>query len=58
MSKDNKHDEIDWYSDFIDRKYSPAEDELIALYHFDRAGEMSVDDVIGRLASESELGPS
>jgi ribulose-bisphosphate carboxylase large chain len=56
MPEDNKHDEIDWYSDFIDRKYSPSEDELIALYSFEKAGEMSVDDVIGRLASESSIG--
>ena len=56
MPDDNKHDEIDWYSDFIDRNYTPSEDELVALYSFERAEEMSVDDVIGRLASESSIG--
>ncbi len=47
---------IEWYHDFIDRDYQPREDELVALYYFDKADEMSVDDTIGRLASESSIG--
>jgi len=49
-------EKIEWYHDFIDRKYSPKKDDLIALYYFDKSEEVSVDDTIGRLASESSIG--
>ncbi|MHA1973191.1 MAG: type III ribulose-bisphosphate carboxylase [Candidatus Hodarchaeales archaeon] len=49
-------DKIEWYHDFIDREYKPKNDELIALYYFDKADEVSVDDLVGRLASESSIG--
>ena len=52
----NDKDKIEWYHDFIDRDYKPKDDELIALYYFDKADEMSIDDTIGRLASESSIG--
>ncbi|PWI48176.1 type III ribulose-bisphosphate carboxylase [Candidatus Heimdallarchaeota archaeon B3_Heim] len=47
---------MEWYHDFIDRDYKSGEDEIIALYYFDKADEVSVDDTIGRLASESSIG--
>lgn len=50
------HDKIEWYHDFIDREYKPTDTDLIALYYFDKADEVSVDDLIGRLASESSIG--
>jgi ribulose-bisphosphate carboxylase large chain len=54
MTNDKK--KIEWYHDFIDRDYTPRDDELIALYYFEKADEMSIDDTIGRLASESSIG--
>jgi ribulose-bisphosphate carboxylase large chain len=52
----NDKEKIEWYHDFIDRDYKPRDDELIAYYYFDKADEMSIDDTIGRLASESSIG--
>jgi ribulose-bisphosphate carboxylase large chain len=50
-------DKIEWYHDFIDREYRPKDDDdLVALYYFDKAPDISVDDTIGRLASESSIG--
>jgi ribulose-bisphosphate carboxylase large chain len=52
----NDKDKIEWYHDFIDREYTPREDELVALFYFDKADSVTVDDLIGRLASESSIG--
>ena len=47
----SKKDKIEWYHDFIDRDYQPREDELVCLFYFDKADSVTVDDLIGRLAS-------
>lgn len=49
-------EKIEWYHDFIDRDYQPKDDDLVALYYFEKSDEVSVDDTIGRLASESSIG--
>lgn len=49
-------EKIEWYHDFIDRDYQPQEDDLIALYYFEKSDEVTVDDLVGRLASESSIG--
>ncbi|MHA2039360.1 MAG: type III ribulose-bisphosphate carboxylase [Promethearchaeota archaeon] len=54
MVKDK--DKIEWYHDFNDKSYKPANDDLIALYYFDKADEVTVEDLTGRLASESSIG--
>ncbi|MFX0050303.1 MAG: type III ribulose-bisphosphate carboxylase [Candidatus Hodarchaeota archaeon] len=55
MTKDK--DKIEWYHDFIDRGYHPKDDkDLVTLFYFDKSPEMSIDDTIGRLASESSIG--
>ena len=54
MTKDK--DKIEWYHDFIDKDYTPTDDDLVALFYFDKADSVSVDDLIGRLASESSIG--
>jgi ribulose-bisphosphate carboxylase large chain len=54
VTKDKE--KIEWYHDFIDRDYTPRDDDLIALFYFDKADSVSVDDLIGRLASESSIG--
>ncbi|MHA1967307.1 MAG: type III ribulose-bisphosphate carboxylase [Candidatus Hodarchaeales archaeon] len=54
MAKDK--DKIEWYHDFNDKSYKPTKDDLIALYYFDKADEVTVEDLTGRLASESSIG--
>ncbi|MHA2297545.1 MAG: type III ribulose-bisphosphate carboxylase [Candidatus Hodarchaeales archaeon] len=47
---------IEWYHDFIDRDHKPRDDEIVALFYFEPSEGMSIDDVIGRIASESSIG--
>jgi ribulose-bisphosphate carboxylase large chain len=47
---------IDWYMDFVDKSYTPSEDELIALYRIEPALEFTVEEAAGRVASESSVG--
>jgi ribulose-bisphosphate carboxylase large chain len=47
---------IEWYDEFVDLKYKPAKDDLIALFYFEPAQGMSVKEVVGRVASESSTG--
>ncbi len=54
MAKDK--DKIEWYHDFNDKSYKPTNDDLVALYYFDKADEVTVEDLTGRLASESSIG--
>lgn len=49
-------EKIEWYHDFIDREYQPKENDLVALFYFEKSNEVSIDDTIGRLASESSIG--
>ncbi len=51
-----KKEKIEWYHDFNDPTYKPNDDDLIALYYFDKSDEVSVEDLTGRLASESSIG--
>lgn len=46
---------VEWYLEFIDRKYVPKEDDLIAYYYFEPRG-VSREECIGRIASESSIG--
>ncbi len=47
---------IDWYEEFVDLGYTPARDELVALYYFEPAEGIGRDEAIGRIASESSTG--
>src|SRR3989344_5501527 len=47
---------VEWYLDFVDPSYKPAKDELIALFYFEPAKGVSVNEAIGRIASESSTG--
>lgn len=49
-------DKIEWYHEFIDRDYQPNNYDLVALYYFEKSDEVTTDDTIGRLASESSIG--
>jgi len=47
---------IEWYHDFIDKKYKPKRDDLKVLFYFEPARGKSNEDAIGRIASESSTG--
>jgi len=47
---------IEWYHDFIDRKYKPRKTDLRVLYYFEPARGITKNDAIGRIASESSTG--
>ncbi len=47
---------FEWYRDFVDTSYKPKQDDLVVLFRFRPAEGMEVEDVIGRIASESSIG--
>ncbi|MHA2501714.1 MAG: type III ribulose-bisphosphate carboxylase [Candidatus Kariarchaeaceae archaeon] len=49
-------DKIDWYHDFIDFEYNVDDQDLVALFYYEKDESLSHDDIIGRLASESSIG--
>ncbi len=44
------------YLDFVDLNYKPAKDDLICLFYFEPAKDISVKEAIGRIAAESSNG--
>ncbi len=49
-------DKIDWYDEFLDLGYTPAKNDLICLYYFEPAKDMTAKEAAGRIASESSAG--
>ena len=47
---------IDWYNEFVDKKYEPAKDDLVCLFYFEPAAGITTDEAAGRIASESSTG--
>ncbi|MGA1821746.1 MAG: type III ribulose-bisphosphate carboxylase [Thermoplasmatota archaeon] len=47
---------IDWYNEFVDLDYQPADDDLIVLFYFEPPKGMSKMETAGRIASESSTG--
>lgn len=47
---------FEWYLDFVDTKYTPNEDDLIALFKVTPSPNYGVKDAAGRIASESSVG--
>ena len=47
---------IEWYHDFINLKYKPKKTDLKVLFYFEPASDISKEDAIGRVASESSTG--
>ncbi len=47
---------FEWYLDFVDKSYKPSEDEMIVVFKAVPAEGMSLDDIAGRIASESSVG--
>lgn len=48
--------ETEWYLDFVDLGYKPSDDDLIALFRVEPALGMSIEEAVGRVASESSIG--
>jgi len=48
--------DFEWYLDFVDKSYRPLEDEMIVVFRAEPAPGMSLDDIAGRIASESSVG--
>jgi len=44
------------YEDFLDREYEPAADDLVCTFAVEPAADLDLDDVAGRVASESSNG--
>jgi ribulose-bisphosphate carboxylase large chain len=47
---------IDWYEEFVDTNYRPANDDLVVLFYFEPPKGMSKKESAGRIASESSTG--
>ncbi|MCP1662668.1 MAG: type III ribulose-bisphosphate carboxylase [Methanocalculus sp. MSAO_Arc1] len=47
---------IDWYDEFVDLNYTPAQDDIICLFSCDPAQGISMREAAGRVASESSTG--
>ncbi|HVP23404.1 MAG TPA: type III ribulose-bisphosphate carboxylase [Conexivisphaerales archaeon] len=48
--------QVEWYSDFVDRRHRPAKDELVAVFRVRPSKGFSQDEAAGRVASESSVG--
>jgi ribulose-bisphosphate carboxylase large chain len=49
-------EKIEWYNEFVNQHYLPKKDDVKALFYFEPADGITVEDAIGRLASESSTG--
>ncbi len=47
---------FEWYREFIDTSYKPKDDDIVVLFRFKPDEDMEVEDVVGRIASESSVG--
>ncbi|MBO3803979.1 MAG: ribulose-bisphosphate carboxylase large subunit, partial [Candidatus Brockarchaeota archaeon] len=46
----------DWYLDFVDPKYAPADSDLICVFKVEPSEGISMEEAVGRVASESSNG--
>jgi ribulose-bisphosphate carboxylase large chain len=47
---------IEWYHDFINKKYKPRKSDVKVLFYYEPAQGITKEDAIGRIASESSSG--
>jgi ribulose-bisphosphate carboxylase large chain len=47
---------FEWYLDFVKKDYKPKDNELITIFRITPAEGMSIEDAVGRVASESSVG--
>ena len=55
MASDNMK-KTEWYLDFVDLKYRPKDEDLLVLFRVEPASDISMEEAIGRVASESSIG--
>jgi len=48
--------DFEWYLDFVDKDYKPSPDEMIVVFKAKPAPGFSIEDIAGRIASESSIG--
>ncbi len=46
----------DWYGEFVDAGYKPKDEDFNFLFYFEAADGISMEDAVGRIASESSCG--
>lgn len=46
----------EWYLDFVDLGYRPKDEDLLVLFRVEPASDISMEEAIGRVASESSIG--
>ncbi len=47
---------IEWYHDFVNKKYKPRKSDIKVLFYYEPAQGITKEDAIGRIASESSSG--
>ena len=47
---------IEWYHDFVNKKYRPRKSDIKVLFYYEPAQGITKEDAIGRIASESSSG--
>lgn len=47
---------VEWYLDFVNKKYKPSKTDLVVLFYFEPAAGISQEQAISRIASESSTG--
>ncbi len=53
---DKSKKRVEWYEEFVNRTYKPKGDDLVVLFSFEPAEGISVEEAVGRIASESSTG--
>jgi ribulose-bisphosphate carboxylase large chain len=51
-----EEEDFEWYLDFVKKDYKPRNDEIIAVFRITPSEEISIEDAVGRVASESSVG--
>jgi len=47
---------VEWYLDFVNKNYKPKSTDLVCLFYFEPSEGISVEEAVGRIASESSTG--
>ncbi|MEM4368628.1 MAG: type III ribulose-bisphosphate carboxylase [Candidatus Anstonellales archaeon] len=47
---------FEWYKEFVDKDYKPKKTDILVHFTYEKVDELTVEDAIGRIASESSIG--
>jgi len=47
---------VEWYDEFVNKKYAPKRDDVVVLFRYKPAKGISTKEALGRMASESSAG--